>query len=78
MNLVDDGRGLTDGELEGLRRFIEEKGLGAASVALEVSKETIARALARLPIARESVAVLRRRFEKVGIHVGERTGESTK
>jgi len=69
IGLVDDGRGLTDGELEGLRRFIDDKGLGQASLALEVSKETLARALARLPVARESVASLRGRFEKVGIHV---------
>lgn len=69
IGLEQDGRGLTAGELEGLRRFVDEKGLGAAAAALELTKETVARLLAQLPVTRESVVAVRGRFEKVGIHV---------
>jgi len=67
--LDQDGRGLTQGELDGLRRFVDDKGIGPAARELEVSKETLARLLAKLPCKRESVAAVRGRFEKVGIHV---------
>jgi hypothetical protein len=69
IGLVEDGRGLTDGELAGLRRFVDDKGLGAAAAALELTKESLARLLAKLPVKRETVAAVRGRFEKVGIHV---------
>jgi len=76
IGLEQDGRGLTAGELAGLRRFVDERGLAPAARELEVSTETLARLLAQLPVKRESVAAVRGRFEKVGIHV-DREGQST-
>lgn len=73
--LDQDGRGLTEGEIEALRRFVDEKGLGPAADELELTRETVARLLAKLPVQRTTVARVRERLEKEGKH--GRTDEGT-
>lgn len=76
-DLEDDGRALQPEERAKLRRAVEELGgERAAALVLQVSRQTIARALAVLPLTRGTVLLLRQQLsgvelENKGGHDGE-------
>ena len=66
MAFDDDGRSLSPDERAKLRRVVDELGgERAASTTLRVSRQTIARALAVLPLARGTVVLLRQELSSI-------------
>jgi CRP-like cAMP-binding protein len=66
ITLEEDGRALTDAERIALRQVVAAEGVPVAARLLHTSAATIARALAYIPITRESVARLRTELQKKG------------
>lgn len=67
ISLEEDGRALTDGERCALRAVVAKEGVPVAARLFHTSAQTLARALAYLPITRASVAHLRGEMKKKGI-----------
>ncbi len=66
ISLEEDGRALTESERDALRTVVHAEGIPGAVRLLGTSAATITRALAILPITRESVARLRSQMQKKG------------
>lgn len=64
ISLVEDGRGLEDRELDRIRELVIEKGEVGAAAALKIARSTLARALAKLPLSRGTVALIRTHLPK--------------